>query len=88
MRLQGAGQGRERQGPAGAWRCRLHPTLAFSVQVGSPHTWPSLLAALTWIVELLAYQDKAEAARQVGGRWEASGGGAVGRAVELWGHPA
>lgn len=34
-------------------------------QVGSPHTWPSLLAAVTWLVELLAYQDKAEAVRQV-----------------------
>ncbi|KAL4420345.1 hypothetical protein ABPG77_006152 [Micractinium sp. CCAP 211/92] len=32
--------------------------------VGSPHTWPSLLAALTWLVELLNYQEKAEAARQ------------------------
>lgn len=33
--------------------------------VGSPHTWPSLLAALTWLVELLNYQERAEAARQV-----------------------
>ncbi|PSC74916.1 Kinetochore NDC80 [Micractinium conductrix] len=32
--------------------------------VGSPHTWPSLLAALTWMVELLSYQERAEAARQ------------------------
>ena len=27
--------------------------------VGSPHTWPSLLAALTWLVELLNYEEKA-----------------------------
>lgn len=32
--------------------------------VGSPHTWPSLLVALTWLVELLNYQQRAEAARQ------------------------
>lgn len=25
--------------------------------VGSPHTWPPLLAALTWIVELLTYEE-------------------------------
>lgn len=31
--------------------------------VGSPHTWPGLLAALLWLVELLSYQEKAEAAR-------------------------
>ena len=36
--------------------------------VGSPHTWPSMLAALTWLVELLCYQQRAEAARaDVGG---------------------
>ena len=28
--------------------------------VGSPHTWPSLLAALGWLVELLTYSEKAE----------------------------
>jgi kinetochore protein NDC80 len=39
--------------------------------VGSPHTWPSLLAAVTWIVELLAYQEKAEGARQVRGQGRA-----------------
>lgn len=33
--------------------------------MGSPHTWPSLLAALTWLVELLNYQERAEQARQV-----------------------
>ena len=27
--------------------------------VGSPHTWPGLLAALTWLVELLNYEEKA-----------------------------
>ncbi|PRW33702.1 Kinetochore NDC80 [Chlorella sorokiniana] len=32
--------------------------------VGSPHTWPSLLAALTWLVELLNYAERAEQARQ------------------------
>lgn len=31
--------------------------------VGSPHTWPGLLAALLWLVELLSYQEKAEEAR-------------------------
>eukprot|EP00891_Asterochloris_glomerata_P003608 jgi/Astpho2/3608/e_gw1.00058.8.1_t len=31
--------------------------------VGSPHTWPSLLAALGWLVELLNYSEKAEQAR-------------------------
>ena len=29
------------------------------VAVGSPHTWPPLLAAITWLVELLKYQEKA-----------------------------
>jgi kinetochore protein NDC80 len=28
--------------------------------VGSPHSWPSVLAALMWLVELLNYDDKAE----------------------------
>lgn len=48
--------------------------------VGSPHTWPSLLAAVTWIVELLVYQEKAEAARQVHGwaRGPGRGGGSRG----------
>ena len=50
--------------------------------VGSPHTWPSLLAALTWLVELLNYQERAEAARQVG---EGGGvGGWVLRKVGAW----
>ena len=30
--------------------------------VGSPHAWPSLLAALNWIVELLQYEKQVEAA--------------------------
>lgn len=42
--------------------------------VGSPHTWPSMLAAITWLVELLNYAERAEAARQVGagsvGGWQ------------------
>lgn len=28
--------------------------------VGSPHSWPAVLAALTWMVELLNYQERAE----------------------------
>jgi hypothetical protein len=28
--------------------------------VGSPHSWPAVLAALTWLVELLNYNGKAE----------------------------
>lgn len=57
--------------------------------VGSPHTWPSLLAALTWMVELLSYQERAEAARQVRTAWAAgrqAGGGRSGRALRsrLW----
>lgn len=31
--------------------------------VGSPHTWPGLLAALTWLVELLTYDATAEESR-------------------------
>ena len=27
--------------------------------VGSPHTWPGLLAALVWATELLCYEEKA-----------------------------
>lgn len=33
--------------------------------VGSPHTWPSLLAALAWLVELLTYDERAEASNEV-----------------------
>ena len=32
--------------------------------VGSPHSWPSLLAALTWLVELLNYEERAEEIRE------------------------
>jgi kinetochore protein NDC80 len=35
--------------------------------VGSPHTWPAILAALTWLAELLAYGERAEAARAAAG---------------------
>ncbi|KAL3162305.1 hypothetical protein ABBQ32_009992 [Trebouxia sp. C0010 RCD-2024] len=31
--------------------------------VGSPHTWPGLLAAMNWVVEILNYAEKAEEAR-------------------------
>lgn len=31
--------------------------------VGSPHTWPGLLAAMNWVVELLNYAEKADEAR-------------------------
>lgn len=31
--------------------------------VGSPHTWPAILAALCWVVELLNYSQRAEVAR-------------------------
>lgn len=33
--------------------------------VGSPHTWPTILAALTWLIELLIYQTKAEEMQRV-----------------------
>lgn len=28
------------------------------VAVGSPHTWPTLLGALVWLAELLAYRER------------------------------
>ena len=31
--------------------------------VGSTHTWPSLLASLNWLVELLVYEEEVEAAK-------------------------
>ena len=34
--------------------------------VGSPHTWPSILAALSWVVELINYCEKAEHVRMDG----------------------
>lgn len=33
--------------------------------VGSPHSWPSVLAALTWLVELLNYEEKSDEASSV-----------------------
>eukprot|EP01116_Phalansterium_solitarium_P009020 TRINITY_DN23011_c0_g1_i1.p1 TRINITY_DN23011_c0_g1~~TRINITY_DN23011_c0_g1_i1.p1 ORF type:complete len:634 (-),score=285.00 TRINITY_DN23011_c0_g1_i1:320-2221(-) len=30
------------------------------LSVGTPHTWPNLLAALTWLVELISYQEAVE----------------------------
>lgn len=41
--------------------------------VGSPHTWPGLLAALTWIVELLMYEERAEESREAGGSFDDNG---------------
>lgn len=35
--------------------------------VGSPHSWPGVLAALTWLVELLNYNEKIES--QGTGQW-------------------
>ncbi|CAL8470906.1 g10448 [Coccomyxa elongata] len=32
--------------------------------VGSPHTWPGLLAALVWLTELLYYEEKAEQVKE------------------------
>ena len=47
--------------------------------VGSPHSWPSVLAALTWLVELLNYEDKADDAS--GGIGGGANGGGVGVAA-------
>jgi len=33
--------------------------------VGSPHTWPGLLAAITWLIELLTYDEEVSATRQL-----------------------
>jgi len=35
--------------------------------VGSPHSWPAVLAALTWLVELLNYNEKTEEQASNGG---------------------
>ena len=35
--------------------------------VGSPHTWPALLGALTWLVELITYQEQIEEAEAEAG---------------------
>jgi kinetochore protein NDC80 len=34
--------------------------------VGSPHSWPSVLAALTWLVELLNYSEKVDQSESAG----------------------
>ena len=34
------------------------------VAVGSPHTWPALLATITWLVELLTYDEEVRASRR------------------------
>lgn len=44
------------------------------VAVGSPHTWPPLLAALTWLVELLNYRERALQVAPTGGMGESSEG--------------
>lgn len=39
--------------------------------VGTPHTWPTLLGALTWLVELITYHEQIEAAeREAASQWE------------------
>ena len=46
---------------------------------GSPHTWPHLLAAMAWLVEVLTYDDAADASR-TGTREQ------VGSSMHLFGH--
>eukprot|EP00897_Mesotaenium_endlicherianum_P005743 jgi/Mesen1/5197/ME000258S04289 len=41
--------------------------------VGSPHTWPGLLAALTWLVELLVYEEAAEQVKEAGVSFDDNG---------------
>ena len=41
--------------------------------VGSPHTWPGLLAALNWIVELLTYEEQAEESKEGGASFDDNG---------------
>jgi kinetochore protein NDC80 len=36
------------------------------VAVGSPHTWPTILACLTWIIELIQYNEVAEDTKEPG----------------------
>eukprot|EP00850_Spirogloea_muscicola_P004085 SM000017S02825 [mRNA] locus=s17:521823:524911:+ [translate_table: standard] len=43
--------------------------------VGSPHTWPGLLAALSWVVELLTYEERAEEGKAAAAAGGGSGGG-------------
>ena len=33
--------------------------------VGSPHTWPGLLAAVTWLIELLTYDEEVSATKEM-----------------------
>jgi SMC interacting uncharacterized protein involved in chromosome segregation len=60
---------------------RLQISKSALFAVGSPHSWPSVLAAMTWLVELLDYEEKAEAAagEQLpgGGHGERAGEGAA-----------
>lgn len=44
-------------------RYPLQISRASLAAVGSPHTWPSVLAATAWLVDLLRYSARAEAAR-------------------------
>ena len=43
--------------------CRHQVSKSALFAVGAPHTWPGLLAALAWLVEMLSYEEKAAAAR-------------------------
>jgi kinetochore protein NDC80 len=38
--------------------------------VGTPHTWPTLLGALSWLVELITFQEQVEAAEREASQWE------------------
>ncbi len=42
--------------------------------VGSPHSWPAVLAAITWLVELLNYNERIEASARLQQQLEATGG--------------
>ena len=47
-----------------AFRCLGYPfpvSKTGLVAVGSPHTWPALIAAIDWLVDLLAIRDGEEA---------------------------
>lgn len=51
--------------------------------VGSPHTWPALLAALAWLVELLQYDEQAGRGGGGGGAFREAGAPAGQEASEL-----
>ena len=51
--------------------------------VGSPHTWPYLLACLTWLIELLGYDEDAEKAKVENRQSEAAGTGEGGKDGDL-----